>query len=109
MDELSDTGDGGLSFKLSHESDGSPLVKLDGELDLATAEQLEAALCPVIEQGPRRLVVDASGLRFADSSAIALLVRVANVVDEVEVRDPPDLLRAVVTRMGLDERLRLTP
>jgi anti-anti-sigma regulatory factor len=108
MGELSDTG-GGLSFELSLGSDGSPLVKLEGELDLATAEALEAALRPVIEQGPRRLVVDAGGLQFADSSAIALLVSVADVVDEVEVRDPPDLLRAVITRMGLDARLRLTP
>lgn len=109
MDELSAPGGGGLSFELSHASDGSPLVKLDGELDLATAPELERALCPVIERGPRRLVVDAAGLRFADSSAIALLVRVANAIEEVELRDPPDLLREVITRMGLDHRLRLTP
>jgi anti-anti-sigma factor len=109
MDELSTPGGEGLSFELSHASDGSPLVKLEGELDLATADELERALSLVIESAPQRVVVDAAGLRFADSSAIALLVRVANAVDEVELRDPPDLLREVITRMGLDDRLRLTP
>lgn len=109
MDELSATGDGRLSFELSREDDGSPLVRLGGELDLATTDELEEALEPLISRNTRRLVVDAAGLRFADSSGIALLVRLANIVQEVEIAHPPQLLREVIQRMGLSDRLRLRP
>jgi hypothetical protein len=48
-------------------------------------------------------------MEFADSSAIALLVRWANLVPRVEIRQPPELLRRVIARMGLSERLHVTP
>jgi anti-sigma B factor antagonist len=110
MDQLSSTGgEGRLNFEFSREDDGSPVVRLNGELDMATAEELEAALQPLIDRHTRRLVMDASDLEFADSSAIALMVRLANAVEEVEIRQPRELLREVIKRMGLDERLRLVP
>jgi anti-anti-sigma factor len=109
MDDLSATGEDRLKVEFSHEDDGSPLVKLHGELDMASTEQLEAALAPKIDRNTRRVVVDASDLEFADSSAIALLVRLANAVEEVEIRQPRELLREVIKRMGLDDRLHLVP
>lgn len=109
MDELSASGEGRLSIEFSHEEDGSPVVTLHGELDLATADKLELALKPSIDRATRRFVVDASGLEFADSSGIALLIRLANEVEEVEIRQPPPLLRQVITRMGLADRLHLVP
>lgn len=108
MDELTETQESRLSFEVSSE-DGAPLVKLAGELDIATTEQLESALSAVIDSGPDRLIVDARSLQFADSSGIALWVRWANAVGELELREPPELLRRVITRMGLVDRLRLAP
>jgi anti-sigma B factor antagonist len=107
MDELSATGQSRLSFEISRGEEGSVLLRLGGELDIATTDELEAALGPLIDDGTRRIVVDASSLEFADSSAIALLVRLANALEEVEIRQPPQLLAEVITRMGLAERLRL--
>lgn len=107
MDELSPSGEGRLSFEVSREDDRSLLVKLHGELDLATADELDTALKPLVDRDTRRLVVDARGLRFADSSAIALFVRLANAVGEIEIRQPPELLQEVIKRMGLADRLRL--
>lgn len=98
-----------LAFEIGEDSDGSPLVTLSGELDISNAGQVEAAVIPVIARSPERIVVDVRGLEFADSSAIALLVRWANVVPQVELREPPDLLRRVITRMGLAQRLKVTP
>ena len=66
---------------------------------------LEAAVAPVIDTKPERLVVDVSALRFADSSAIALWVRWAANVGEIELREPSPLLRRVITSMGLGEKL----
>jgi len=109
MGELGEQPGARFAFELSQGEDGSPLVKLRGELDMNTAPQLDSALAPVIAKGPNRLVVDASKLEFADSSAIALLVRWANLVPQVEIHQPPELLRHVIARMGLSGRLRISP
>jgi anti-anti-sigma factor len=108
MDELG-KGDARLMFDLSEDHDGAPQVNLKGELDMTTAPELEAAVGPVIAGNPGRLVVNAAGLEFADSSAIALLVTWANLVPHVEIRQPPELLRRVIARMGLSERLHVQP
>ena len=101
-------GDTYLTLDVSEASDGAPVVTLEGELDMSTTPGLESALSPVIASKPDRLVIDAAGLEFADSSAIALLVRWANLVPQIEIRQPPELLRHVIARMGLSERLRVT-
>lgn len=98
-----------LMFDLSEDHDGAPLVTLTGELEMTTAPELEAAVGPIIAGKPTRLVVDAAGLEFADSSAIALLVTWANLVPHIEIRQPPELLRRVIARMGLSERLHVQP
>jgi anti-anti-sigma factor len=100
-------GDARLTVDLSEDHDGVPLVKLEGELDMTTAPALESAVSPVIMRQPSRLIIDASGLQFADSSAIALLVRWANDVPDIELRQPPELLRRVIARMGLSGKLQV--
>lgn len=102
-------GEARLTFDLAKDHDGAPLVKLAGELEMTTAPELEAAVGPIIARKPARLVVDAAGLEFADSSAIALLVSWANLVPHIEIRQPPELLRRVIARMGLSERLHVQP
>lgn len=98
-----------MTFELLTDRDGSALVKVSGELDMSTIPRLEAAVDAIISGRPDRLVVDASGVEFADSSAIALWVRWANHVGQIEFREPPPLIRRVIARMGLSERLRMTP
>lgn len=87
---------------------GTAVVTVIGELDIANIAPLEEAVAPIIERRPDRLVVDVSGLRFADSSAIALWVRWAATVGEIELRDPSPILQRVITSMGLGKRLRMT-
>ena len=96
-----------LAYEIGEDPDGSPVVRVQGELDMTTSPRLEAAVASVIGTGTSRLVIDASELEFADSSAIALLVRWANLVPQVEIRQPPELLRRVIARMGLSERLQV--
>ncbi len=107
MDELGTDRGALLAFDLGQESDGSPLLTLTGELDMTNAGELEAAVAPVIAGSPERLIVDVKDLQFADSSAIALLVKWANVVPRVELRQPPELLNRIIARMGLAERLHV--
>jgi len=53
---------------------GSLVLALRGELDMATAPELAAALDPLLQQGPDEVIIDLSALSFLDSSGIAVLV-----------------------------------
>jgi anti-sigma B factor antagonist len=97
-----------MSFDVTGRDGGPPTITVRGELDISNIDELEEAAAPVIERRPDRLVVDLSGLRFADSSAIAAWVRWAGAVGEIELRSPSPLLRQIVTKMGLAGTLRLT-
>jgi anti-sigma B factor antagonist len=93
------------SFDISVGSDRSVSVVIGGELDMSSVDRLEADVERVLATGPPRLVVDVGGVRFADSSAIAMWVRWAGAVPEFELRDPQPLLRRVLFTMGLAEKL----
>ena len=98
-----------MSFELVSSDDGSAVVKVAGELDITTIDDLEEAVRPILDRDPERLVIDVSSLRFADSSAIALWVKWATIVPGLEIRDPQPLLRRVIDSMGLAQTLRVTP
>ncbi len=86
---------------------GTAVVTVDGELDISNVQRLDAAVAPIIAARPHHLLVDIGGLRFADSSAIAVWVRWAGAVGEVELRDASPLLQQVIMRMELQGKLRL--
>ena len=50
------------------------VVRLQGEIDLYNTSALKEALAEALERGPRRLVVDLSGVTFIDSTGLGALV-----------------------------------
>jgi anti-anti-sigma factor len=98
-----------MSFDLEQDGDEGLTVTINGELDITNVDALEAAVGSALERHPRRLTVELSGLRFADSSAIALWVRWSTAVHEIELRDVSAILRRVIQSMGLAETLNVTP
>jgi anti-anti-sigma factor len=58
---------------------------------------------------PERLIVDASGLEFMDSSGIALLLRWAQAPVRVEVQNPSRIIRRTLETMGLTDVLHIDP
>lgn len=108
MAELNTNG-APMSFELVSSTDESAVVKVVGELDITTIEDLEEAVQPILDREPQSLVIDVGSLRFADSSAIALWVKWATIVPGLEIRDPQPLLRRVIDSMGLAQTLRVTP
>jgi anti-anti-sigma factor len=94
-----------IRFDVVVDGDHHATVRIDGELDMSSIEPLAARVDDVLGDGVTSLTVDVSGVRFADSSAIALWVRWASAVDEFELREPPPLLRRVIGAMGLAEKL----
>lgn len=54
------------------------MVMLRGELDLATAAELDAAIEDILAAGHTRIEVDLRGLVFCDSVGLSGLVRARN-------------------------------
>lgn len=92
------------------------LIAAAGELDLAVADRLWAALEPQITAG-RTVVFDCSGVGFLDSTGLRTLIKAAHKADEVGGRfrltEPTAAVRRVLDLAGaadvfdveLDERL----
>jgi anti-anti-sigma factor len=79
--------------------DGSAVVvRVDGELDMATSSSLEQALDGTDPGG--RIVIDLSGCTFLDSSALRVLVQQARAADNAGgrialVTTDPGILRVL--------------
>ena len=62
-------------FDITTRRDGdSVLVVLSGELDLATAGQLDAAIRDAEETDIDRIIVDMSAITFVDSTGLSVLL-----------------------------------
>jgi anti-anti-sigma factor len=84
------------------------VVALEGELDVATAAQLDEMLGPLWQRGGRtRVIFDLSGLRFLDASGIAVLIRAVNRFGAVQLRSPSQIVRDVIDATKLGDVLRL--
>lgn len=64
------------SFEVRRLADAEGVVlRLSGELDLASAPALEQQLEEVAHANPARLLLDLRDLRFMDSTGLALMIR----------------------------------
>jgi anti-anti-sigma factor len=83
------------------------VVRLWGALDVAGRARACSFLDAEIDAATQRVVLDLSGLRFADSDGLAILFHALRRVDAssgtVVLRSPPPNLRQSLRIMGLDE------
>jgi anti-anti-sigma factor len=63
------------------EDDGRVLVTVAGELDLATAPDLEAIVLPAVRDG-RHAILDLRGLEFMDSSGVRVVVAAHSLAEQ---------------------------
>jgi anti-sigma B factor antagonist len=54
--------------------EGSTVVSLAGELDLYNAHEVRETLLECCAETPTRLIVDLSGVKFIDSTALGVLI-----------------------------------
>ena len=89
--------------------DGVAEIVLDGELDLASVASLRSALDAALAARVSRVVVDASGLSYMDSSGINCLMSAAEQArrtgSRVVVRNPAGIVRTVLAITGVDREL----
>lgn len=73
------SGTGAAQLRLSRQTgiDGSQVVSVTGELDIATAQQAYAYLSDVIDHGYAPVAVDLAGLTFCDASGLGVLAKAA--------------------------------
>jgi anti-sigma B factor antagonist len=88
------------SLSVRRDALGSDTVlHLAGELDLATAPQLDEAISSTVAE---HLVLDLSDLSFIDSSGISLLVVAIGDERPVTLRNPQPTVSRVLELTGLD-------
>ncbi len=97
--------DGSVITELScrTEEDGSQVVSVKGELDIATAEQAYLYVSGVIDDWPAPVGVDLSGVTFCDASGLGALARIAR-----HAREAGRQLRLVSARPSLLKIMRIT-
>jgi anti-anti-sigma factor len=98
-----------LAIERATDAGGDPLVKLSGELDMASAETLRETVDSILGEHPQRIVFELSQLTFMDSSGIAILILASNNVERVELLNPQTIVRRVIEVAGLTGILWLDP
>lgn len=102
------------SFELGVESDDARVAFIPrGELDLATAPELEEQVLAAIREGARSVVLDLRELTFMDSTGVRTIVAAHQMAEETGnglkiVRPPRDsAVSRVIEISGIDEALGL--
>jgi anti-sigma B factor antagonist len=96
-----------------HLDDGTPVVSVMGEVDLATARALEQTLLGVTEDRTGELIVDLTGCSFLDSRGLGALVATRARLERSNRRlalvlSNPSVLR-IFQITGFDELFDLHP
>ncbi|HWG97952.1 MAG TPA: STAS domain-containing protein [Pilimelia sp.] len=60
------------------------VISVSGELDMATAPQLQAHITDLLERGQGRLVFDLADVSFCDSTGLSVFVRAKNSADALD-------------------------
>jgi anti-sigma B factor antagonist len=106
-------GDAGAPIRIAVETlaDGTPLVSVWGEVDLATAPQLERVLDDAARGGDRDMLVEFSHDSFIDSTGLNVLIQAARRLRAkgraLHVTTENPHTRGVIETMGLAELLGL--
>jgi anti-anti-sigma factor len=83
------------------------VARLDGEIDLATCEELRDAIEPHLRPG-QHLALDLSGVTFMDSACIPVLqtarTRLAQDGGALALRNPSGPARRLITAAGLTKQ-----
>lgn len=105
-----------LTVTVEHDADGTPVVVLAGQLDLATVGTAERAFATLPQPGrgsspgaDADVVVDMTELTFMDSSGLTVLLLAINRGHALRLRRPMNTIRRVISASGLDQTLPVEP
>ena len=107
-----DDCDQSLSITTGHDPDGTPVIALAGELDVAVADDAARAFgeLPLPGDGDTsRLVVDMGELTFMDSAGLTVLLQAVKRGHAVRLRRPTHGIRQLIAITGLERILPIEP
>jgi anti-sigma B factor antagonist len=81
LDGRKEPGVIGIEAKTDFLEDGTIVLSIEGELDLATAPAFEAELLAAVGQGGPRVIVDLTKCEFLDSTTLTALIRANKQLD----------------------------
>ena len=89
------------------------VVRIEGEIEFATAPRLRATLLDLAQDGAAPVVVDLAQVTFLDSAGISLLIqakkRLASGDSDLVLRAPQPHIRRVLEISGVTELFRIEP
>ena len=89
------------------DADGGLVVRLGGELDLASLPDVTAALDDLLARPSQPVLLELGELDFLDSTGVSVLVRIANHFERVRTPSATEPVRRVIEVLGLAPRLGL--
>lgn len=98
-----------IDVEMLSDVNGVVTFKVAGQLDISTERALREQLEPAISTATAKVVFDVAELTFMDSSGLAVLLGTAQQGPAVEVRNPPEIIRRLITIAGLREALPMVP
>lgn len=104
---MAELGDALADIAIGSLDGGWVELRLSGEIDVASAEHLAAKIKAVLQDNPKRVEFDLAGVKFMDSSGIALLLSVANAVEEVRILKLSGPARRIIELTGLQSFLHV--
>ena len=91
--------------------DGDPLLRVSGELDLASSPALEQELDRAVAQSPTLIIIDLRELEFIDSTGLSVLIRAHQRAQEgghrLGIVNGSRQVRRLLTLTGVAERLTI--
>ncbi|WUI03686.1 STAS domain-containing protein [Spirillospora sp. NBC_00431] len=104
---------GELEVEITAVRGDTAVVAVTGEIDLRTADTLRARLVEARGEGPRRLVVDFTGVPFCDAAGLGALVaahnRIAVSGGEIALARVRPAQRRLLRITGLDRLFTIHP
>jgi anti-anti-sigma regulatory factor len=81
-----------------------PRIQLTGVVDGEDIDKLQAAVAPLLAQGPSTVTIDLSGITAASPRLATWLVDLAGQVEWVVLRSPSTVVRQLLDLAGLANR-----
>lgn len=100
-----------FDVEVTERKDGGATLRLSGELDLSTIEQLERAVASSVDGRPELVVLDLRKLVFLDSTGLRLMLqlhsRLAGVGGRLVLVEGPRRVHRVFELTGALEELEI--
>jgi anti-sigma B factor antagonist len=103
-----------LDADIDSSNPAAPIVKLSGRMTLGTRlREVEARIDEVIDGGADKLILDLSGVAYADSAGLGLIMilygRMKSIGGRLRIVGPNESLRTLFSRTCVDSILAVDP